>query len=65
MAEKKLAQQSSAEPVSPIYIAINMSKVANNEDSFHLMHKVGPRVCITTASHPGFLAVARSTWKRS
>jgi sulfur oxygenase/reductase len=55
MAEKKLAQQSSAEPVSPIYIAINMSKVANNEDSFHLMHKVGPRVCITTASHPGFL----------
>ena len=40
---------------SPIYLALNMSKVANNEESFHLMHKVGPRVCITTASHPGFV----------
>ena len=40
---------------SPIYLALNMSKVANNEESFNLMHKVGPRVCITTASHPGFV----------
>ena len=40
---------------SPIYLALNMSKVANTEESFHLMHKVGPRVCITTASHPGFV----------
>jgi sulfur oxygenase/reductase len=39
---------------SPIYIAINMSKVANNEESFRLMHRVGPKVCITTATHPGF-----------
>ncbi len=43
------------EPESPIYIALNASKVANNEESFRLMHKVGPRVCITTATHPGFV----------
>ena len=42
------------EPDSPLYLALNMSKVANNENSFRLMHKVGPRVCITTATHPGF-----------
>ncbi|MDO9529105.1 MAG: sulfur oxygenase reductase family protein [Syntrophales bacterium] len=40
---------------SPIYVALNMSKVANNEESFELMHRVGPRVCITTATHPGFV----------
>jgi len=40
---------------SPIYLALNMSKVTNNEDSFRLMKKVGPRVCITTATHPGFV----------
>jgi len=40
---------------SPIYIAVNMSKVVNSEDSFRQMHQVGPRVCITTASHPGFV----------
>jgi sulfur oxygenase/reductase len=44
-----------SEPASPIYLALNMSKVANNEESFELMHKVGPRVCITTATHPGFV----------
>lgn len=43
------------EPKSPLYIAINMSKVANNEESFRLMHHTGPRVCITTATHPGFV----------
>ena len=43
------------EPDSPIYLALNTSKVANNEESFQLMHKVGPRVCITTATHPGFV----------
>lgn len=43
------------ESPSPLYIAINMSKVANNEESFRLMHQTGPRVCITTASHPGFV----------
>lgn len=43
------------EPDSPIYLALNMSKVANNEESFRLMKKVGPRVCITTAEHPGFV----------
>lgn len=25
-----------------IYLALNMSKVLNNEESFNLMHKVGP-----------------------
>jgi len=43
------------EPESPLYLALNMSKVTNNEESFRLMHRVGPRVCITTASHPGFV----------
>lgn len=36
-------------------IAINMSKVSNTSHSFDTMMKVGPKVCITTASHPGFL----------
>ena len=49
------AAQPPKEPDSPIYLALNMSKVANNEESFRLMQKVGPRVCITTASHPGFV----------
>jgi sulfur oxygenase/reductase len=49
------AADPSKEPESPIYLALNMSKVANNEESFRLMKKLGPRVCITTASHPGFL----------
>lgn len=40
---------------SPFYVAINMSKVANNEKSFELMQHVGPKVCITTANHPGFI----------
>ena len=39
----------------PICLALNMSKVVNTEESFNLMHKVGPRVCITTATHPGFV----------
>lgn len=39
----------------PPFIAINMSKVRNCEESFQQMHHVGPRVCITTASHPGFV----------
>lgn len=49
------AGQTAEEPSSPIYLALNMSKVANNEESFRLMKKVGPRVCITTATHPGFV----------
>ena len=48
-------QAAAGEPDSPIYLALNMSKVANNEESFRLMKKVGPRVCITTATHPGFV----------
>jgi sulfur oxygenase/reductase len=40
---------------TPIYLALNMSKVLNSEESFNLMHNVGPRVCITTAAHPGFV----------
>jgi len=50
-----LAQQTAKEPESPIYLALNMSKVSNNEESFRLMKKVGPRVCVTTATHPGFV----------
>ena len=34
------ARAASQEPESPIYLALNMSKVANNEDSFKLMKKV-------------------------
>ena len=54
----KLSKPSAApadQAESPIYIAINMSKVANREESFRQMQEVGPRVCITTASHPGFV----------
>jgi sulfur oxygenase reductase (EC 1.-.-.-) len=36
-------------------VAINQSKVANRPESYQMMMKVGPKVCITTASHPGFL----------
>ncbi len=36
-------------------VAINQSKVVNRPESFATMMKVGPKVCITTASHPGFL----------
>jgi sulfur oxygenase/reductase len=32
-----------------------MSKVVNNDESFKLMKEVGPKVCITTATHPGFV----------
>lgn len=42
-------------PSSNPIIAINMSKVSNTQSSFDTMMKVGPKVCITTASHPGFL----------
>ncbi|MEJ2061023.1 MAG: sulfur oxygenase reductase family protein [Gammaproteobacteria bacterium] len=36
-------------------IAVNMSKVTNTPESFQTMMHVGPKVCITTASHPGFM----------
>ncbi len=49
------AQQPAKAPESPIYLALNMSKVSNDEESFRVMKKVGPRVCITTATHPGFV----------
>ncbi len=49
------AAQAGEEPESPIYLALNMSKVSNNEESFRLMKKVGPKVCITTATHSGFV----------
>ena len=38
-----------------VVIAVNMSKIANRPTSFELMQKVGPKVCIATASHPGFV----------
>jgi len=40
---------------SPIHVAINMSKVRNDERSRELMGSIGPKVCITTAEHPGFV----------
>ena len=49
------ARESSEEQKSPVYFALNMSKVVNSEESFQLMKKVGPKVCITTAAHPGFV----------
>lgn len=39
---------------SPI-VAINQAKIANRPSSYETMMKVGPKVCVTTASHPGFL----------
>lgn len=52
---KGAAKEPGSHSRGSLCVAINMSKVANNEYSHELMHKVGPRVCITTASHPGFL----------
>jgi sulfur oxygenase/reductase len=43
-----------------IAVAINKSKVVNDANSMRLMMEVGPRVCITTASHPGFLGYENS-----
>ncbi|MHB8886593.1 MAG: sulfur oxygenase reductase family protein [Methylovirgula sp.] len=42
---------SNANPI----IAINQAKIVNRPESYETMMKVGPKVCITTASHPGFL----------
>ena len=36
-------------------IAINQAKIFNRLESYEIMMKVGPKVCITTANHPGFL----------
>lgn len=36
-------------------IAINMARISNRPENHEMMHKVGPKVCITTATHPGFL----------
>ncbi len=44
-----------AEDESPIHVAINMSKVRNDDRSRELMGSIGPKVCITTAEHPGFV----------
>ena len=48
------AERISSNNDNGVYIAINMSKIANDEKSLQLARSVGPRVCITTASHPGF-----------
>jgi sulfur oxygenase/reductase len=40
---------------SEIYITINITKVVNKPESFELMRRVGPKVCILTANSPGFL----------
>lgn len=36
-------------------IAINKSKIYNRPKSYETMMEVGPKVCITTANHPGFM----------
>lgn len=36
-------------------IAINMARIVNTPESYETMKKVGPKVCIATASNPGFL----------
>lgn len=41
-------------------IAINKSKVVNDPSSMKLMMEIGPKVCVTTASHPGFLGYENS-----
>jgi len=46
--------------VKGIAVAINKSKIVNDDRSRSLMMEVGPRVCITTASHPGFLGYQNS-----
>lgn len=38
-----------------IYVAINMTAVANNERTFELMMYIGPKVCMLTAGSAGFL----------
>ncbi len=37
------------------YIAINQAAIRNSEETFQKLFQVGPKVCITTANHPGFL----------
>ena len=44
-------------PQSDPIIAINQSKIVNRPESVETMMKVGPKFCVTTASHPGFLEV--------
>ncbi len=36
-------------------IAISQARIINTPESHETMMRVGPKVCITTASHPGFL----------
>ena len=36
------------------YIAINQAAIRNSEETFQKLFQVGPKVCITTANHPGF-----------
>nr|ABF20540.1 sulfur oxygenase reductase [uncultured bacterium]ABF20541.1 sulfur oxygenase reductase [uncultured bacterium] len=37
------------------YITINDAKVVNAESSFQAFQQVGPKVCMVTANHPGFV----------
>ena len=47
--------------ISNPIIAINVAKIANRPESYATMMKVGPKVCITTASHQGFLGFEQLT----
>jgi len=37
------------------YVAINMAEVTNDQKTLELFGKVGPKVCMVTARHPGFV----------
>lgn len=38
-----------------LVIAVNTTRISNRPENFETMQKVGPKVCIATASHPGFV----------
>jgi sulfur oxygenase/reductase len=38
-----------------VAIAVNQAKVINEAETFEKMSVIGPKVCMTTANHPGFL----------
>lgn len=45
-------KENSLKTCSPIYLALDMFKLSNAEESFHTMREAKPRVCFTTATHP-------------
>jgi sulfur oxygenase/reductase len=37
------------------YVAINMAELKNEQRTFELFNSIGPKVCMVTARHPGFV----------